>query len=247
MVTEHPIRPGARNAGRVGAATLAFAVLAFAVALARSAPANAADAPPNPRYVTVHRNGSQVVLRPTRQLLRHDAGRRITVTCFSTPREGTDAISTVASTSTRTRVRRGVSVRVPGGTRDYCFIKLAPRHGTTPPQQQIGLTRRGRRHLRLRTAAIELARYATVAFARNQHGLPSSEALAAQLHLVPLASPEATADRGGVGIWSDGHSMATASDAAASVTLIRPYASIRSVVAASTRSARPCGRRACRL
>lgn len=206
MVTEHPIRPGARNAGRLGAATLAVAVLTFAVALAGSPPANAAFAPPNPRYVTVHRKGSQVVLRPTRQLLRHDGGRRITVICFSTPREGADGISTVGSTSTRTRLRRGMSFPVPGGTRDYCFIRLAPRHGTTPPQQQIGLTRRGRSHLRLRNAVIELAGYATVAFALNQHGLPSTEALAAQLHLVPLASPDATADRGAIGIWSDGHS-----------------------------------------
>lgn len=54
------------------------AVLAVAPAggLAWAAPAHAAS---NARYVTVHRHGSDVVLRPTHRVMRHEAGRRIII------------------------------------------------------------------------------------------------------------------------------------------------------------------------
>lgn len=186
---------------------IAAGATVLAGGLAWAGPAQAAD---GPRYVTVHRHGGEVVLRPTHRLVRHDAGRRIRVTCFSVAREQPDGTSIVSSSGQADRVRRGLTFPVDKGAGDYCFVRLGARHGRVPPQQEIALTRRGSSHLQLRRATALLAGYITVAYALDPPNVPPTQTLADDLHVAALSSPDATTAPGTSGVWTDGASRVVA-------------------------------------
>lgn len=181
--------------------SIAVGATILAGGLAWAGPAHAAG---GPRYVTVHRHGAEIVLRPTHRLVRHDAGRRITVTCSSVARQRPDGTSIQSGSGESARVRRGLTLPVDRSASDYCFVRLGARHGKVPPEQEIALTRRGSSHLQLRDATVLLVGYSTVAYMLDPPNLPPTQTLADDLHLVALASPDAPTAPGTTGVWTDG-------------------------------------------